>query len=69
MSHQAYGLALIHRDQLLREAADRRRATESVATPQGVPRVPAGRRPHRPWRLQLLVRASRVSLRLTPRGH
>jgi hypothetical protein len=69
MSHHAYGLALSHRDQLLREAADRRLAAESAATPQGVPHAPAGRRPHRPSRLQWLVRASRVSPRLTPRGH
>jgi hypothetical protein len=69
MSHHAYGLALIHRDRLLREAADRRLATESAATPERVPSVPVSRRPHRLPRLQWLVRASQVSPRLTPRGH
>ncbi|MGH2882037.1 MAG: hypothetical protein ACRDPA_04940 [Solirubrobacteraceae bacterium] len=64
MSHIAYKLALIRRDQLLREAADRRLATNS--TPP-VENMTAARGSHRlSRRLEWLFRGSP---RLTARGH
>jgi hypothetical protein len=69
MSHNAYELALIRRDQLLREAADRRLATESTSRVEGEASVAATRRSSRLPRLEWLVRASHVSTRFTARGH
>jgi hypothetical protein len=64
MSHTAYELALIRREQLLREAADRRLAAESASSGA----TPARRQRKLP-RLQWPVRESHVSPRLTTRGH
>jgi hypothetical protein len=69
MSHTAYELALVRRDQLLREAADRRLATESASTVEGATSVTGARRSSRLLRLEWLVRASHVSPRFTARGH
>ena len=69
MSHTAYELALVRRDQLLREAADRRLATESASTVEGATSVTGARRASRLLRLEWLVRASHVSPRFTAGGH
>ena len=69
MSQTAYELALIRRDQLLREAADRRLAAESASPVEGAAGVAATRRPSRVPRLEWLVRASHASPRFTARGH
>ena len=69
MSHNAYELALIRRDQLLREAADRRLATESTSEVEGAASVAATPRSSRLPRLEWLVRVSDVSPRFTARGH
>jgi hypothetical protein len=61
MSHTAYKLALIRRDQLLREAADRRLATELAPS---VERAASGTA----FRFRRLVRAPHTAARLTARG-
>jgi len=65
MSHNAYELALVRRDQLLREAADRRLATQSTSGVEGAASVAATCRSSRLPRLQWLVRVSHVSPRFT----
>ena len=61
MSHITYKLALIQRDQLLREAADRRLAAESASP---VERAASGNRGRFHW----LVRARHAPLGLTVRS-
>jgi hypothetical protein len=60
MSHIAYKLALIRRDQLLREAADRRLASETDSERPGSARATGARRLHwlsRPqWRFRVTAR-------------
>lgn len=58
MSHIAYKLALIRRDQLLREAADRRLATESDSERPGSGRAAGAPRPHRLSRLEWRFRVT-----------
>jgi hypothetical protein len=62
MSHTAYKLALIRRDHLLREAADRRLATELAASSKGG-------RGRTAIRFHWLVRAPHSLPRLTARGN
>jgi hypothetical protein len=70
MNHTAYELALIRRDQLLREAADRRLATELAASAHGAPSGGSqSASPHRLPRVQWRFRTSQVPPRLTARGH
>jgi hypothetical protein len=66
MSHIAYELALIRRDQLLREAADRRLARELAASAHGAPSATPNRRPHRLPRVHWRFRT--CPPRLTARG-
>ena len=61
MSHTAYKLALIRRDQLLREAADRRLATGSAPSVEGAASGNA-------LRFRRLIRAPQATGRLTARG-
>jgi hypothetical protein len=61
MHHAAYKLALIRRDQLLREAADHRLAAGSAAPVQRAASGNAGR-------FHWLARARRTPLRLTVRS-
>lgn len=65
MSHTAYKLALIRREQLLREAADRRLA---IAAVEGAPDAIPTRGYYKLPRFQWPFRASNVSPRLTARG-
>jgi hypothetical protein len=66
MSHIAYKLAVIRRDQLLREAADRRLAIESTPPVEDA-RTTAARGSHRlSRRVEWLFRGSP---RFTARGH
>jgi hypothetical protein len=67
MSHNAYKLAVIHQDQLLREAADWRLARE-LAAGRGAPNEAPNRRPHRLPGLRWRFRTSQAIPRLTARG-
>ncbi len=58
MSHIAYKLALIRRDELLREAADRRLAAEVDSERPGSARASGARRPHRLARLERRFRVT-----------
>jgi len=62
MTHAAYKLALIRRDQLLREAADRRLAAESAAPTEGAGGGTA-------IRFHRLIRAPHTLPRMTMRGN
>jgi hypothetical protein len=68
MNHTAYQLALIRRDQLLREAADRRLATQLAESAHGAPNPTPSRRIQRSPRVHLRFRTSWVPPRLTARG-
>jgi hypothetical protein len=68
MSQTAYELALIRRDQLLSEAADRRLATESAPAAHRAASATPKQWPRRLARLQWLVRTSQVPSRLAARG-
>jgi hypothetical protein len=67
MDHTAYELARLRRDQLLREAADRRLATELAASAHAATSE-APRRPYRLPRLQWRFRMSQAPPRPTARG-
>jgi hypothetical protein len=67
MSHTPYELALIRRDQLLSEAADRRLAMELLASAHGAPSATLSRRPHQFPRVHWRFRT--LPPRLTGRGH
>lgn len=69
MSHVAYELGLIRRDQLIREAADGRLAAPSARSAHRAASATANRRPRRLTRPQWVVGASRIPLRLMARGH
>jgi hypothetical protein len=58
MSHIPYKLALVRRDELLREAADRRLAAESDSERPGSARATGVRRPHRLSRLEWRFRVT-----------
>ena len=69
MTDTAYRIAVIRRNELLGEAADRRVVREPAASMGRSPSLATPRRGHRLLRFHRPDRTSRIPPRLTARGH